>query len=116
MAEQFRVVPDELRGYSELLKRNAEHFLAIRDYGEQKGGDTSGFTGVLSLLQPAVTGVAELFGRTLEFANERLTKVAVSLEGAAGGYERADRSGQERADQIHTLLESTRAIPGGNGR
>ncbi|SHG08080.1 type VII secretion target [Streptoalloteichus hindustanus] len=114
MSEHFRVVPDELRGYSELLKRNSEHFLAIRDYAEEKGGDTSGFTGVLSLLHPAVTGVANLYGMTLEFANERLTKVAASLEAAAGGYERADRTGQQRADEIHTMLESARAVPGGN--
>ncbi|MET9230092.1 hypothetical protein [Lentzea sp. NPDC003310] len=90
MGEKFHVVPDELRGYSELLERQAEHFLTIREHAIVKGGDTSGFTGLLSLLDPVVTGVAQLYGETLEAANKKMDQDAESLVKAARVYEQAD--------------------------
>jgi len=93
MGEKFHVVPDELRGYSGLLERQAEHFLAIREHAIFKGGDTSGFTGLLSLLDPVVIGVAQLYGETLEAANEKMRQDAEALVKSAVAYEKADEVG-----------------------
>ncbi|MET9226711.1 hypothetical protein [Lentzea sp. NPDC003310] len=93
MSEQFKVEPDELRGYSELLDRNARHFLTIKDHAISKGGDTSGFTGLLTLLHPVVTGVASLYGETLDFANKMMTKDAEALRQTADSYEKVDLHG-----------------------
>lgn len=91
MGEQFKVEPEELRGYAGLLDRNAGHFRTIEDHARNKGGDTSGFTGLLSLLVPVVDGVVGLYGETLQFADEKLGNVKASLETAAAAYETADR-------------------------
>jgi hypothetical protein len=93
MEEKFHVVPDELRGYSGLLERQAEHFLTIREHAVLKGGDTSGFTGLLSLLDPVVTGVAQLYGETLDAASKKMSQDAESLVKSAVAYEKADEVG-----------------------
>ncbi|PWK86842.1 hypothetical protein C8D88_1043 [Lentzea atacamensis] len=90
MGEKFHVVPNELRGCSGLLERQAEHFLTIREHAIVKGGDTSGFTGLLSLLDPVVTGVAQLYGETLDGANQKMSQDADSLVKSAHVYEKAD--------------------------
>jgi hypothetical protein len=93
VSEQFHVEPDELRGYGELLDRNAQHFLTIKDHAISKGGDTSGFTGLLTLLHPVVTGVASLYGETLDFANKTMLKDADALRKTADSYEKVDQYG-----------------------
>ncbi|MFD4636019.1 hypothetical protein ACFWN2_01820 [Lentzea sp. NPDC058436] len=93
MGEKFHVVPDELRGYSKLLERQAEHFLTIREHAVVKGGDTSGFTGLLSLLDPVVIGVARLYGETLDAAAGKMNQDAESLVKSANAYEKADQVG-----------------------
>ncbi|WP_416234340.1 hypothetical protein [Lentzea sp. NEAU-D7] len=93
MGEKFHVEPDELRGCSGLLERQAEHFLTIREHAILKGGDTSGFTGLLSLLDPVVTGVAQLYGETLDAAGKKMAMDAVALVKSADAYEKADEIG-----------------------
>ncbi|HEY8373211.1 MAG TPA: type VII secretion target [Pseudonocardiaceae bacterium] len=118
MGESFRVVPDELRGYAGLLQRNAEHFTAIKGYATSEGADTSGFTGVLALLQPAVTGVAHLFGMTLDLAHRKLGEVANALQETASAYEQADQAGKGQAEQIDAARQNVAPAPvaGGGGR
>ncbi|UVS82179.1 type VII secretion target [Actinokineospora sp. UTMC 2448] len=114
---QFKVEPDELRGYSELMTRNAQHFLTIKQHAVAKGGDTAGFTGLLTLLHPVVTGIANLYGETLDFANRVMTKDADSLVQAAEAYHRTDTSSGERLNLIEQGLNT---LPGvtvaGGGR
>ncbi|MCR3750720.1 hypothetical protein [Lentzea californiensis] len=93
MGEKFHVEPDELRGCSGLLERQAEHFLTIREHAISKGGDTSGFTGLLSLLDPVVTGVAQLYGETLDAASKKMGQDAEALVKSADVYEKADAIG-----------------------
>ena len=118
MGEQFRVEPPELRGYSELLTRNAQHFTTIKDHAISKGGDTSGFTGLLSLLQPIVTGVASLYGETLDFANQMMVKEAEGLAKAADVYERNEEMVMGILDQVLAQLHAVAEAPsvGGGGR
>jgi hypothetical protein len=118
MGEQFRVEPPELRGYAELLTRNAQHFTTIKEHAISKGGDTSGFTGLLSLLQPIVTGVASLYGETLDFANQMMVKEAESLTQAADVYERNEEMVMGVVDRLLSQLHSVAEAPslGGGGR
>ncbi|MFD5824160.1 hypothetical protein [Lentzea sp. NPDC060358] len=98
MGEKFHVVPDELRGCGGLLERQARHFLTIREHAVLRGGDTSGFTGLLSLLDPVVTGVAQLYGETLGVAAEKMGKDAEALAKSAHVYEKADEVGLRLID------------------
>lgn len=117
MGEQFRVEPPELRGYSELLTRNAQHFMTIKEHAVTKGGDTSGFTGLLSLLQPIVTGVASLYGETLDFANQMMVKEAESLSQAADMYEKGEEQVMNLIDRVLAQLHSVAEAPSlGGGR
>ncbi|MGM1058806.1 hypothetical protein [Saccharothrix sp. Mg75] len=117
MGEQFRVEPAELRGYGELLTRNAQHFLAIKEHAIAKGGDTSGFTGLLSLLQPVVTGVAALYGETLDLANQRMVKEAEGLTAAADVYQRGEEMAMSYLDRVLERLAEVSPVPalGGDG-
>ncbi|ONI82285.1 hypothetical protein ALI22I_39880 [Saccharothrix sp. ALI-22-I] len=118
MGEQFSVEPPELRGYGELLTRNAQHFMTIKDHAVTKGGDTSGFTGLLSLLQPIVTGVANLYGETLDFANQMMVKEAEGLNKAADMYEKGEEMVMSLVDRVLSELHDVAEAPslGGGGR
>ncbi|PSL55161.1 hypothetical protein B0I31_105118 [Saccharothrix carnea] len=117
MGEQFTVEPPELRGYGELLARNAQHFMTIKEHAISKGGDTSGFTGLLSLLQPIVTGVASLYGETLDFANQMMVKEAESLNKAADMYEKNEEMVMSVLDRVLAQLHSVAEAPSlGGGR
>lgn len=118
MGEQFSVEPAELRGYSELLSRNAQHFLTIKEHAVTKGGDTSGFTGLLSLLQPVVTGIASLYGETLDFANRMMVREAEGLTKAADMYDRGEEMAMSTVDRVLAQLAEVAPAPvlGGDGR
>ncbi|MEJ2854807.1 MULTISPECIES: hypothetical protein [unclassified Saccharothrix] len=111
MGEGFHVEPAELRGYSELLTRNAQHFMTIKEHAVTKGGDTSGFTGLLSLLQPIVTGVANLYGETLDFANQMMTKEAEGLAKAADMYQKGEEMAMSILDQVLAELANAAEAP-----
>ncbi|HEV2783155.1 MAG TPA: type VII secretion target [Actinophytocola sp.] len=89
----FHVEPEELRGYGSLLERTAGHFASIERHATDKGGDTSGFTGLLALLVPVVNGVVGLYAQTLQLANRKITEVKDGLDQTAAGYERQDQAG-----------------------
>ncbi|MEU4801653.1 hypothetical protein [Actinosynnema sp. NPDC023587] len=117
MGEGFKVEPAELHGYGELLTRNAQHFQTIKDHAVTKGGDTSGFTGLLTLLQPVVTGVAALYGETLDFAEQMMTKEAEGLAKAADMYARGDELAMSVLDRVLAqLAEAAQAPVLGGGR
>ena len=86
----FHVEPDELHGYSAMLERTAGHFTSIERHARDKGGDTSGFTGLLALLVPVVDGVVGLYAETLQFANRKITEVTTGLDKTADGYQQQD--------------------------
>lgn len=92
----FHVEPAELRGYGGMLERVAGQFSSIEQHAHSKGGDTSGFTGLLALLVPVVDGVVNLYGETLQFANRKITDVRSELDKAAGDYEARDDEGATR--------------------
>lgn len=89
----FHVEPGELRGYSSMLERTAGHFTSIEQHARDKGGDTSGFTGLLALLVPVVDGVVSLYAETLQFANRKMNEVKSTLDKTVDAYEGQDQGG-----------------------
>lgn len=79
-----------------MLERTAGHFTSIERHARDKGGDTSGFTGLLALLIPVVDGVVGLYAETLQFANRKMTEVKTNLDKTIDGYEQQDQSGATR--------------------
>jgi hypothetical protein len=104
----FHVEPDELRGYSSMLERTAGHFSSIERHARDKGGDTSGFTGLLELLVPVVDGIVGLYAETLQFANRKMTEVKSGLDKTIESYEGHDQAGA-------TSVTSAGAGLGGGG-
>jgi hypothetical protein len=102
MGDGFQVEPEELRGYGTMLERAAGHFTSIEQHARDKGGDTSGFTGLLALLVPVVDGVVGLYAETLQFANRKMLEVKTTLDGTADSYEQQD---EDRADALTTTGE-----------
>jgi hypothetical protein len=92
----FHVEPEELRGYSSMLERTAGQFTSIERHARDKGGDTSGFTGLLALLVPVVDGVVGLYAETLQYANRKITEVRDGLDKTTSGYEQQDQTGATR--------------------
>lgn len=89
----FHVEPEELRGYSSMLERTAEHFTSIEGHARDRGGDTSGFTGLLMILAPVVEGIVGLYAQTLRFANRKILDVKDNLDDAADEYAARDEAG-----------------------
>ncbi|MBB3663657.1 MULTISPECIES: hypothetical protein [Prauserella salsuginis group] len=87
MTSGHEVQTSELRGYASLTARQANNLKAIGHHAREKGGDTSGYTGLLALLAPVVTGVVELYGETLEFAHGKMNELTEKVAGAADKYE-----------------------------
>lgn len=108
MSDTLQAVPDELRGYQGLLQRNAEHFTGIDRWAENTASDTSGFTGLMMALIPAVEGVTALFGETLDFANTALMGVHEQLGQVADDYEQREEKLMKLIRQIERELDQMR--------
>lgn len=91
-SDGFLVEPAELRGYGSMLERVAGQFTTIERHAKDKGGDTSGFTGLLALLVPVVNGVVGLYADALQSANRKIGEVKTNLDQAAAGYEQQDQA------------------------
>lgn len=106
MGEGFHVVPDELRSYADYLRGMAADFDAIDRYARDQGANTTGFTGMLAVLQPVVVGVGNLFGETLAIGQDRLGATADGLNQSADTYEAIDGKGAAAADSLAGQLVS----------
>jgi excreted virulence factor EspC (type VII ESX diderm) len=89
---QFTVEPAELRAYADYMRTLAGQFDSIKQFATDEGCNTSGFTGLLAILQPAVEGVGDLYGATLDFGRDRLNGSADGLVHTAESYENTDRT------------------------
>lgn len=107
--------PEELRGYSAMLERVAGQFQQIEAHARDKGGDTSGFTGLLSLLVPIVDGVVGLYAETLQFAHTKIGEVKTNLDNTAAGYEAMEDAGSQAFRKVAADLDSTRKVRVGGG-
>ena len=90
MPDHMQVAPEELKGFQGLLERNAGHFTKINSYAANVASDTSGFTGLMTALIPAVEGITALYGETLEFANKMLLRVKDEIGNAEADYRKVD--------------------------
>jgi len=107
----FQVEPEELRGYSGLLERSNGHFQTIKEHATEKGGDTSGFTGLLSLLVPIVDGVIGLYTDALQGASDKLGKVQSNLDSAAQSYEKREDGHKTVLTGVASQVDSAKAAP-----
>lgn len=82
--------PAELRGYAEYLRTEAGEFETIRGYVRDTACDKSGFTGLLTLLQPGVDLVRALFDETLDFGKSKLEGAASAIDATADDYEKLE--------------------------
>ena len=82
----------ELRAYAEYLRSEAQEFETIRKYVHATACDKSGFTGLLTLLQPGVDIVRALFDETLDFGKSKLEGTATAVDATATVYEAVDRA------------------------
>lgn len=80
----------ELRAYAEYLRTEAQEFETIRKYVHATACDKSGFTGLLTLLQPGVDLVRGLFDETLDFGKSKLEGAAAGVDATATTYEQID--------------------------
>lgn len=108
MTTLARVTTSQLQGYGELLQRNAEYFGKVEEYANQTASDTSGFTGVMAALIPAVEGVTALYSETLQLAKSRLTQVREELDKTAEDYEERERKIKQMLDRISSELDGMR--------
>ncbi|WP_298178913.1 type VII secretion target [Saccharomonospora sp.] len=99
------VEPAELRGCADLLGQQADHLAAIGRHATEKGGDTSGYTGLLALLAPVVTGVVGLYADTLDFASGKMGEVRDNLLTAADTYEARDEASKAEMDRLGSLVD-----------
>lgn len=90
--EQFDVQPDELSGYAQYLRTLAGAFDQIDSYTRGEGCRTDGFTGLLTILRPAVDTVGDLYGAGLDFGQDRMIGTADGLDQAASDYARTDEA------------------------
>ncbi len=80
----------ELRAYAEYLRTEAQEFETIRKYVHATACDKSGFTGLLTLLQPGVDIVRALFDETLDFGKSKLEGASSGVDATAAVYEQID--------------------------
>ncbi|OZM70854.1 hypothetical protein CFN78_23370 [Amycolatopsis antarctica] len=107
----FQVEPEELRGYSGLLERSNQHFQTIKQHASDKGGDTSGFTGLLSLLVPIVDGIIGLYTDALQSAGDKLAKVQTNLDSAAESYEKREAGHTSTLNTVAGKVDSAKDAP-----
>jgi hypothetical protein len=104
MSEGFHVIPDELRGYAEYLRRMVSDFDAIDHYATEQGANTAGFTGLLTVLAPVVAGVGKLFSEALALGKDRLGATAEGLKASAATYDAIDSNMAADAGRLSNQL------------
>lgn len=98
--------PGEIKGYAQLLDRNAKHFDPIKEYAKEKGADTEGFQcGLLAALIPIVMAVGEFYEEVVEIGEEKLQKVAETTEAAAEKYEKKEKENSTILERIQAELD-----------
>lgn len=107
MSGGHHVETAELRGYADLLARQAQHFTTIAGHATDKGGDVSGYTGLLALLAPVVTGVVNLYTGTLDFANGKMTEVHDNLVAAADQYDAREDASRSDLENLGRVVDTS---------
>lgn len=100
---------EELRAYAAYLGQVAGQFDQVRDYLHQHGCDKSGFTGLLTILQPGVDLVRGAYDLALDFGQDRMHGSAERMAEIAEDYERTDRQVAQAFTGISAQLGQVRA-------
>ncbi|MBP2476036.1 hypothetical protein JOF53_004908 [Crossiella equi] len=82
---------EELRAYAAYLGEVTRQFDQVKSYLHQHGCDKSGFTGLLTILQPGVDLVRGAYDLALDFGQDRMQGSAERMAQTADEYEKTDR-------------------------
>jgi hypothetical protein len=111
----YDVRPDALAEYARNMEGLNSAADAIGEYMHTYGCDKSGFTGLLTILHPAVDLVGSLFGETLKFGKERLSSLAAGMTDVAKTYDEHDKQVAKTLQDILAQLDSAGAAGGSGG-
>jgi hypothetical protein len=103
----YQVKTDVLGEYARNLDGLVSAADAIREYAHTYGCDKSGFTGLLTLLQPGVDLVGSLFDETVKFGKERLSSLSAGVTDVAKAYEEQDQRATKALEEILSQLDGT---------
>jgi methyl-accepting chemotaxis protein len=84
--DNLHVAVDSLHEYADALEKLGKQFENIRNYMHQTACDKSGFTGLLTILQPGVDLVGSLFNETLNFGHDRMQGTVQAVRDSANHY------------------------------
>lgn len=100
--------PDVIKAYAKNLDAMHHAFDGLSQYVKTTACDKSGFTGLLTLLHPAVDLVDNLFQETIKFGNDRLSSLVDGMNKVAEDYEKREaKHAQSFKDIVDQVNEST---------
>ncbi|AOS61338.1 hypothetical protein [Actinoalloteichus hymeniacidonis] len=108
MSDEVEVAVDELHNYAGSLEGLQGGIDAIRNYMYEQGCNKDGFTGLLTLLHPAVDLVGDLFNETLNFGQDRLSGTAEGIQRNAETYSEAEAKIEGLFSQILSTISNVR--------
>ncbi|GAA2782784.1 hypothetical protein [Crossiella cryophila] len=100
---------EELKAYAAYLGTVAGQFDQVKNYLHQHGCDKSGFTGLLTILQPGVDLVRGAYDLALDFGQDRMHGSAERMAQIAADYERTDQQVAQVFARINDQLGQVRA-------
>lgn len=92
---------EELRQFGTYLHLMQNDFTTVDIYADEQGCNKSGFTGVFTVLRPAMDHMADIFTKGINVAKDRLDSTNRGLQAVADRYERMENGGRKRHDDIH---------------
>lgn len=100
--------PEVIKAYAKNLDGMHKSLDGISQYVTTIACDKSGFTGLLTLLQPGVDLVDSLFQETLKFGHDRLSSLVDGMNKVAEEYEKREaKHAQSFKDIVNQVNEST---------
>lgn len=95
---------DVIRAYAKNLEQMHNTLDAVKDYAKTSGCDKSGFTGLLTLLHPAVDLVDDLFNETIKFGHDRLNSLVDGMNKVAEQYDAREK---KHAQSFKDIVSAT---------
>jgi hypothetical protein len=104
--DKLHVAVDSLHEYADSLEKLGKQFENIRNYMHQSACDKSGFTGLLTILQPGVDLIGSLFNETLNFGCDRMQGTVQAVRDSANHYNDQEQKVTGLFNQILDGMES----------
>ncbi|MGW0516618.1 hypothetical protein [Crossiella sp. NPDC003009] len=99
---------EELKAYAAYLGTVAGQFDQVKKYLHEHGCDKSGFTGLLTILQPGVDLVRGAYDLALDFGQDRMHGSAERMAQIAADYEKTDQKVAQTFARINDQVGQVR--------